>query len=169
MPRVRLWRDTSGVTTWRTTQTGGGRAAVIAVAGHASAPAVGAACAWALAAGQARAALIGLTVLVALITLAIRNLWGLVVCAALAGLCAVAWSRGSNAASVLVAATAAVLCAGGVRTIAEELVTNRAGTSSDTQVAGRALHIPAVIVGAALLLWGFACAGFATWRLALAA
>jgi len=176
VPRVRLWRDTSGVTTWRTTQAGRLRSALIALAGHAAPPAVGAACAWALALDQARGALVGLAVLVAVITLAIRNLWGLVVCAALAGLCWIAWSRGPDAGAVLVAATAAVLCVGSVRATAEELVTNQRGGrgggahggTSDTQVAGRALHLPAAVAGAALLLWALACTGVATWRLAVA-
>jgi len=169
VPRVRLWRDTSGVTTWRTTQTGRLRAALIAVAGHAAPPAVGAACAWALAVDEVRVALVGLTVLVGVITLAIRNVWGLAVCAGLAVLCWLGWSRGPDAGAVLVAASAAVLCVGGVRATAEELVTNRSGGSSDTQVAGRALHIPAAVVGTALLLWALGCTSFATWHLAVAA
>jgi hypothetical protein len=169
VPRVRLWRDTSGVTTWRTTQGGRLRSALIALAGHAMPPAVGAACALALAADEARWALIGLTVLVAVVTLAIRNLWGLAVCAALAGACWLAWSRGPEAGAVLVAAAAGILCLGGIRATAEELVTNRSGRGSDTQVVARALHVPAGAAGAALLLWALACTVLATWKLAVAA
>lgn len=169
VPRVRLWRDTSGVTTWRTAQTGRARSALIALAGHAAPPAVGAGCALALAADQARWALVGLTALVAVVTLAIRNLWGLVVCASLGALCWAAWSRGPQAGAVLVAAATGILCFGGVRATAEELVTNRSGGTSDTQVVGRALHLPAVLAGSALLGWALLCTALATWKLAAVA
>lgn len=166
VPRVRLWADTSGVTTWRTSQTGRLRSAVIALAGHSTPPIVGAACAGLLAADRAPWGVAGLAVLVAIVTLAVRNLWGLVVCLALGALCW--WGVRDNgvAAGTVLGGAAGVLCLGGVRAVAEELTSNRPGGSHDTQVVARALPLPAGVWGALLLVWALACTAWATWRVA---
>lgn len=171
--RVRLRADTSGLTTWRTAQTGRIRSGVIALAGPALPPLVGAGCAWAFATDRAAGGVLALAVGVALMSLVVRNLWGLVVCAALAALCWWAWRDDALAAPVLMVVTATVLCLGGLRAVAEELAgrsTERGGgaDTSDTRVAADALWLPPVVWGSTLLVWALACTGWATWRIALA-
>lgn len=157
VPRVRLWRDTSGLTTWRSSESGRIRSTVIALAGHTTPAAVGAACAAALASGRSVVALVGLTALVGVVTIAVRNLWGFAVCVALAALCWWAWVGGAGTAEALVAGSAGVLCLGAVRASAEELATNRKGGHSDTQVAASSTKVPAVVWGIVLVAWATAC------------
>jgi hypothetical protein len=163
--RIRLRADTSGLTTWRTTRNGRFRSGLIALAGPGTPPLVGAACAAALVGGQATLGLLGLAVLVGIVSVVVRNLWGVLVCIALAALCWLAWRQGAVATEVLLVVTATVLCLGGLRAVAEELTSLQPGGTSDTQVAAAALWLPARVWGAGLLAWALAGAVWAAWRI----
>jgi hypothetical protein len=162
--RVRLRADTSGLTTWRTTQPGRGRSALVALSGPAFPPLVGAACALAFATNRALLGVVALTIGVAVIGVVVRNLWGWVVCIALAAICWLAWNDGAGAAQVLMVVSSTVLCVGGIRAIAEEMSSLPVGGVRDTQIAARALWLPPVMWGTGLLLWALAWTSWATWQ-----
>ncbi len=167
--RVRLRADTSGLTTWKTSPPGRFRAAFIALAGPALPPLVGAGCALAFATDRSPAGVLVLTAGVALISVFIRNVWGFVVCGALAAICWWAWRDGVGAAQVLMVVSATVLGLGGSRAVTEEMRARPAGGVRDTQIVANALWLPPAVWGAGLLVWALAWTCWATWRIALAA
>ncbi len=167
--RVRLRADTSGLTTWKTTPPGRFRAAFIALAGPALPPLVGAGCALAFATDRGPVGVLVLTAGVALMSVFVRNVWGFVVCGALAAICWWAWRDGIGAARALMVVSATVLCLGGARAVTEEMRARPAGGVRDTQIAANALWLPPSLWGTALLVWAVALTCWATWRIALAA
>jgi hypothetical protein len=164
--RVRLRADTSGLTTWRAGRQGRGRSGLIALSGPAMPPLVGAGCAAAFASGRATLGVLVLAALVGTIALVVRNLWGLVVCAALGAVCWWGWHDGNASAQVLMLASATVLCLGGVRAVTEEMTALPPGGRRDTQVAAAALWLPPALWGTVLLAWAVAWTGWATWQVA---
>lgn len=161
--RVRLRVDTSGLTTWRTATTGRGRTALIALAGPATPPLVGAGSAWAFSSGRATLGVSLLAVLVGALSLVVRNVWGLVVCFGLGGIIWAAWRYGTSTAEMLMVVTATVLCLGGVRAVAEEMASLHPVGASDTKVAVAALWLPARVWEAVLMVWAVAWTCAAAW------
>jgi hypothetical protein len=125
---------------------------------------VGAACALAFATDRATVGVVGLAVVVGVISLVIRNLWGVIVCVALGAICFGAWNYGATWAQVLMVVSATVLCLGGLRAVTEEMASVQPGGTGDTQVASAALWLPAGAWGLVLLVWGAAWTGWATWQ-----
>jgi hypothetical protein len=167
-PTVRLAADTSGRTSWKTASSGRGRAGLIALAGPATPPLVGAACAAAFASNQPILGVVGLAAIVGTVSLAIRNLWGAAVCGALGAICWWAWRYGVSSAQILMLVSATVLCVGGARAVTEEMATSSRGGFRDTQVAAAALRLPPPVWGTLLLVWALACTGWAARRVATA-
>lgn len=141
---IRLHSDTSGLTVSRGRPRGPGMVVTL-VAGHAGPAVLGLACAAALAAGRAVALLWGVLVLLALMLVGIRNLFGLwVVLVCGAGLLAVTWWAPPTAQS----ATAYVLTwfwlLGAPRTVLELGRSRRRGPrTSDADQLARITPLPA--------------------------
>lgn len=140
--RIRIHLDTSGLTEWS------GAAAnrrvsrgVVAWWGH---PAPGAlAVALGLAAGHAVVAAQVLAVATAVVTIVwVRNLWGLVVSAALVVGAASAAALGSTTALGLVTGVAVLWSVGGLRAAASAARRSRRGDGSDAAVLAASLWLP---------------------------
>ena len=150
---VRLHADTSGLTLSRGRPRGPGMVATV-LAGYPAPALLGLAACGVLSAGRPLAVLAGLLLVVAVLGLAVRNLYGvLVVVVGAAALAALGW-WGTPAVHTVAAHTATgVLLLGAPRAVLDLARTRRRGpATSDADVLARLTPLPALVWVLAMLL-----------------
>lgn len=165
---VKLNRDSSGVTSWRAPKRMWRlRQAVTAWWGVPTPPLIGAGCVWAAATGNPQWAILGVAVMLLIVFILIRNLWGLLVVGVSMWLTWLAWNSGPEIVTAAAYGIGALLIVGGIRGGVEEF-RSHLNPESDAGQLRRLLFLPSAFWSATMITATVVSAALAGWAVLVA-